>query len=82
MVTLLSRMGLLNRSADEGMLPALYAATDPHAEGGKFYGPRGFQHLSGPAVEQEVYRPARDQAEAARLWEVSEKLAGVQFAVR
>jgi hypothetical protein len=27
------------------------------------------------------YRPARDAADAARLWEVSETLVGVQFAM-
>lgn len=82
MVKTFARLGLLNRSAEEGMLPALYAATDPHAEGGKFYGPSGFLHLSGPAAEQRVYRPARDMDEAARVWEKSEQLVGVQFAMR
>lgn len=82
MVKLLSRVGLLNRSAEEGMLPALYAATSPRAEGGKFYGPSGLLHLSGPPAEQAVYRPARDADEAARVWEVSEQLVGVEFAHR
>ncbi|SEH66382.1 Short-chain dehydrogenase [Mycolicibacterium rutilum] len=79
-VKALSRLGLLNRSAEEGMLPALYAATDTRAVGGKFYGPSGFQHLAGAPAEQQVYRPARDMADAARLWEVSERLVGVRFA--
>lgn len=82
MVETCSRLGLLNRTAEEGMLPALYAATHPQAEGGKFYGPSGFLHLSGAPAEQKVYRPARDADEAARLWDVSEKLVGVQFATR
>lgn len=82
MVKVFARLGLLNRSAEEGMLPALYAATHPQAEGGKFYGPSGFLHLSGPAAEQQVYRPARDEEEAARVWEKSEELVGVQFAAR
>lgn len=82
MVKALSRVGLLNRSAEEGMLPALYAATHPRAEGGKFYGPGGLLHLSGAPAEQRVYRPARDAAEAARVWDVSETLVGVRFAAR
>ncbi|MDX1872091.1 SDR family oxidoreductase [Mycolicibacterium sp. 120266] len=82
MVKAFARLGLLNRSAEEGMLPALYAATNPHAQGGKFYGPSGFLHLSGPAAEQQVYRPARGVEEAARVWEKSEELVGVQFATR
>jgi NAD(P)-dependent dehydrogenase (short-subunit alcohol dehydrogenase family) len=79
-VRFFARLGLVNQNAAQGMQPALYAATSPKAEGGKFYGPSGFQHLSGPPAEQEVYKPARDMAEAARLWTVSEQLVGVQYA--
>lgn len=78
----LARTGLLTQTVDQGMLPALYAATNPAAEGGKFYGPKGFQHLTGAPAEQEVYAPARDMAEAARLWSLSEQLVGMPFAVR
>lgn len=77
-----ARLGILTQTVDQGLLPALYAATSPDAEGGKLYGPSGFQHLSGAPAEQEVYRPARDDAEAARLWTLSEQLVGLQFAVR
>lgn len=77
-----ARLGILTQTVDQGLLPALYAATSPDAAGGKFYGPSGFQHLSGAPAEQEVYRPARDAAEAARLWTLSEQLVGLQFAVR
>ncbi|TFV56627.1 SDR family NAD(P)-dependent oxidoreductase [Mycobacterium sp. PS03-16] len=79
MVRVSARIGLVNRNAEEGMLPALYAATDPAAEGGRFYGPSGLGHLSGRPAEQAVYRPARDVAEAARLWSLSERLVGAQF---
>lgn len=82
MVKVFSQLGLLNRTAEQGMLPALYASTNPLAEGGKFYGPSGFLHLSGTPAEQKVYRPARDADEAARLWDVSEELVGIQFATR
>ncbi len=77
----LAGLGILTQTVDQGLLPALYAATHPDAEGGKFYGPSGFQHLSGAPAEQQVYGPARDDADAARLWRVSEQLAGVQFAL-
>lgn len=75
-----SRWGLLTQTVDQGLLPALYAATHPDAEGGKFYGPNGFRNLSGPPAEQDVYRPARDATDAARLWELSERLTGAPFA--
>ena len=80
-IRLLARAGVLLQTVDQGMLPALYAAADPAAESGKFYGPSGFRHLSGPPAEQEVYTPARDPADAARLWDLSEQLVGVTFAM-
>lgn len=77
----LARRGVLAQTVDQGLLPALYAATHPEARGGAFYGPRGFQHMSGAPAEQEVYPPARDADDAARLWDLSERLVGVQFAM-
>ena len=82
MIRFTSRLGILTQTVDQGLLPALYAATHPDAEGGKFHGPRGFQHLTGSPAEQDVYKPARDMADAARLWDLSERLVGVQFAMR
>lgn len=76
----LSRWGVLVQTVDRGLLPALYAATSPQALGGRFYGPDGLGQFTGGPTELAVYRSARDEAEAARLWDVSERLAGVQFA--
>lgn len=81
LIRLLARMGL-TQTVDQGLLPALYAATHSDAEGGRFYGPRGFRHLTGAPAEQPVYEPARDAADAARLWGMSERLVGLEFAVR
>jgi NAD(P)-dependent dehydrogenase (short-subunit alcohol dehydrogenase family) len=81
-IRLLARMGVLTQTVDQGLLPALYAATRPEAEGGKVYGPSGFRHLSGPPAEQEIYPAARDMADAARLWELTERQVGLQFALR
>jgi NAD(P)-dependent dehydrogenase (short-subunit alcohol dehydrogenase family) len=36
--------------------------------------------LYGGPAELTIYRPARGQAAAGRLWNVSERLAGVEFA--
>jgi len=76
----LSRSGFLVQTVAGGLLPALYAATSPQAKGGTFYGPGGFAHLTGAPVEQEVYQSARSEADARRIWEVSELLAQVEFA--
>ena len=75
----LSGLGWPVQTVDRGMLPALYAAVDPRAEGGRFYGPRGPGHFTGRPGEQRVYRSGRDEAAAARLWEVSLGLAQVSF---
>jgi NAD(P)-dependent dehydrogenase (short-subunit alcohol dehydrogenase family) len=69
----------LSQTAEEGVLPALYAATSPDAEGGKLYGPSGFMHLTGPPAEQEPFKQIADQEAAERIWKLSEALAGVGF---
>lgn len=76
----LARWGVLVQGVDRGLLPALYAATDPEVKGGRFYGPDGFGQFTGGPAELDLYRPARDQAGATRLWDVSQRLAGVDFA--
>lgn len=78
LIRALARLGIMAQTVDQGLLPALYAATNPLAEGGKLYGPAGFRHLSGPPAEQAVYAPARSAADAARLWDLSERLTGVR----
>lgn len=62
-----------------GILPILYAATSPDAEGGGYYGPDGFGELSGGVAPARLPRPARDETDAVRLWELSERLTGVTY---
>jgi NAD(P)-dependent dehydrogenase (short-subunit alcohol dehydrogenase family) len=65
---------------DEGILPALYAAATPGAEGGAFYGPRGFYETAGGGVTLAKFsRAARNDADGRRLWELSEQLTGVSY---
>ena len=65
---------------DEGILPALYAAAAPRAEGGAFYGPRGFYELNGGGVASaKVPANARNEDDRRRLWELSEQLTGVSY---
>ncbi|MFH9472109.1 SDR family oxidoreductase [Streptomyces clavifer] len=75
----LARWGLLVHSVDAGLLPLLYAATSPEAGGGLLYGPDGPGQFTGSATRLAVYRSARSEATAARLWQVSERLTGVPF---
>jgi NAD(P)-dependent dehydrogenase (short-subunit alcohol dehydrogenase family) len=65
---------------DEGILPALYAAAAPQAEGGAFYGPRGIYEAAGGGVTAaKVPARARSDADSRRLWELSEHLTGISY---
>src|ERR1019366_8051147 len=79
MIRRFSRHGFLAQTVDEGLLPALYASTNPQAEGGLFYGPSGFAHTTGAPARQTPYRPAQSHEEATRIWATSQQLAGVTF---
>ncbi|GIG89488.1 SDR family oxidoreductase [Plantactinospora endophytica] len=62
-----------------GALPTVYAATSPAAEGAGYYGPDGFGELHGGPAPASVPARALDEADAARFWEVSERLSGVTY---
>jgi NAD(P)-dependent dehydrogenase (short-subunit alcohol dehydrogenase family) len=65
---------------DEGILPAVYAAAAPHAEGGAFYGPSGFYEAAGGGVAvAKVPANAKNDADSQQLWELSERLTGVKY---
>lgn len=79
LIRALSRRGILVGTVETALLPALYAATWPDAEGGRLYGPSGFGNLAGAPAEQSFYRPLRGTEDAARIWRVSEELTKVYF---
>jgi len=67
---------------DEGILPALYAATAPDAEAGAFYGPHGFLELAGGGVtDAKILARSRNEADCRKLWDISEELTGVTYPV-
>ena len=64
----------------DGILPALYAAAAPQAQGDAFYGPLGFFEVSGGGVKlARVPARARNDADCQRLWELSEQLTGINY---
>ena len=69
----------LGQSDAQGALPSLYAATAPDVAGGEYFGPDGIGEQRGHP--QRVGRSGRasNEADARRLWEVSEELTGVSF---
>jgi len=70
----------LSPAAAQAVLPILFAATSLDARGGGFYGPSGWHELRGSPGVARMPARALDVAVAARLWEDSERLAGVAFA--
>ncbi|MDX2025852.1 MAG: short chain dehydrogenase, partial [Microcella sp.] len=68
------------QGVDQGIVPALYAATHPAAEPGGYYGPNGFLEVRGLPAPARLPHLARDASAAVLLWEASERLTGVRYA--
>ncbi|PSL05935.1 NAD(P)-dependent dehydrogenase (short-subunit alcohol dehydrogenase family) [Haloactinopolyspora alba] len=69
------------QSPEMGALPVLYAASAPGIVGGTCVGPDGFMQRSGYPTVVRPSRASRDAALAAGLWERSELLTGVRYAM-
>ncbi|MEA3336204.1 MAG: oxidoreductase [Chloroflexota bacterium] len=72
---------ILAQSQEMGALPSLYAATEPEVNGGDYIGPSGFMEQRGYPRKVKSSDRSYDEATAARLWQVSEKLTGANFPV-
>ncbi|RDI72489.1 oxidoreductase [Halopelagius longus] len=70
---------LVAQSAETGALPMLYAATADDVTGGDYVGPTGFRNMRGYPGENESSDLSHDEADARRLWELSEERTGVAF---
>jgi NAD(P)-dependent dehydrogenase (short-subunit alcohol dehydrogenase family) len=64
----------------QGALPTLYAATDPAARDGGYYGPDRLGGTRGYPTEEKPPKQALDISVAARLWDRSQDLTNVAFA--
>ena len=71
--------GLVVQSAAMGALPILRAAVDQEARGGEYYGPDGKNESRGYPVIVQSNQASHNIEDAARLWEVSEKLTGIHY---
>lgn len=68
---------LIGQDVRIGVLPQLFAATADAAEGGKYYGPGGFQQLHGYPRQVPFPPGARDDSVGPRLWDVTAELTGI-----
>ncbi|MGJ9371835.1 SDR family oxidoreductase [Nesterenkonia sp. CF4.4] len=78
MIRVLSRLGIAG-TPQSAALPALVAATDPSARGDEFYGPQ--RTMGGGPSKQEFWAPFAGMDNATRIWQASEQLVGIRFAV-
>jgi NAD(P)-dependent dehydrogenase (short-subunit alcohol dehydrogenase family) len=69
----------LSHDAAHGALPTLLAATGKEAGSGSYFGPERMFHLKGDPVAVALPKVARDEAAARKLWEMAEKLTGVEW---
>jgi NAD(P)-dependent dehydrogenase (short-subunit alcohol dehydrogenase family) len=67
------------QSDARGALPQLFAATMPEVQGGDYYGPDGMREMRGDPTLVKATSRARDEADAAALWQLSERLTGVTY---
>ncbi len=69
----------LGQSAADGARPLLYAALDPGAQGGGYYGPCCWGETRGHPTPSRIMPQARVAGDRRRLWDVSEQLTGLNF---
>jgi NAD(P)-dependent dehydrogenase (short-subunit alcohol dehydrogenase family) len=72
-------ISLALNTTEVGALPTLYAATDPAAVSGGYYGPQGLLEARGYPGVARVAPQAKDENVAAALWQKCEALTGVRF---
>ena len=70
---------LMIQPASMGVLPEIRAAVDHNAKGGEYYGPNGKREVKGFPVLVQSNAASHDKESARKLWEISEKLTGVNF---
>jgi NAD(P)-dependent dehydrogenase (short-subunit alcohol dehydrogenase family) len=68
-----------SQGTDMGALPTLRAAIDPDAEPGDYFGPSKFFEMHGHPVKVKSNKRSHDEQAAGQLWELSEKLTGVEY---
>jgi NAD(P)-dependent dehydrogenase (short-subunit alcohol dehydrogenase family) len=68
----------LTHAPKEGAKPTIVAATG-EAKGGDYFGPTGFSEMKGKPGKAKSTSLANDEAQAKKLWEVSEKLADFKY---
>lgn len=67
------------QSPAQGACSTLFAATSPTASPGGYYGPDRWSEVRGSPAPARIPERAKDRQDAARLWNLSERLIGIPF---
>jgi NAD(P)-dependent dehydrogenase (short-subunit alcohol dehydrogenase family) len=70
---------IMSQDAAHGALPTLYAAVDPQAKPGGYYGPDRMMQMKGHPTTVPIAKAAQDPAIASRLWTETERLLSTPF---
>lgn len=70
---------IFGQEQELGALPTLYAATSPDVNGGDYIGPDGFMEQRGYPKKVRSNGSSHNEANARKLWQVSEEMTGVRF---
>ena len=70
---------ILTSTAEQGILPTLFAATSQEAASGHYYGPDGAFETKGYPAPAKIPPNATDLNTASRLWELSKQLTQTDF---
>jgi NAD(P)-dependent dehydrogenase (short-subunit alcohol dehydrogenase family) len=70
---------IFSQNVENGVLPTLRAAIDEEAQSGDYFGPSGFMELKGSPIVVKSNELSRNEANAKRLWEVSEEMTGMVY---
>jgi len=69
----------MSQTPDMGALPSIRACVDKDVRGGQYYGPGNFMNMTGYPVLVKSNSKSHNIKDAAKLWELSEKLSGVKY---
>lgn len=70
---------LPSQQPEQGAEPLLFAASDPQARNGEYYGPQGRFGLVGPAGVSKKNARMRDADTAAKLWRYAAEVTGTDL---
>ena len=76
---LLTPLNFFMNSSAEGALPTLMATTAEDVGGGDYFGPMQMGEMRHSAHKVDTATAGKDEADAAKLWELSTELTGVEY---